>query len=318
MCSGISQETFRPWLKKEAARAARWSGILLLAGLALGTGLSALSPALAARWTVFNYELSAAALEQHPVALVRTFATRLRENEYGWQPLGWEAPFNVSAARRQLKADYPEVAGVVDGLPQVPRAAALKRADPEGHARRMAAYRDRHDRIEAGRFSALHDRDDPFSSPNANVKLGLFVTKVFGLPDAALHTAGRILGSGVAGVLLFATVLTLAAGPLWRSRRPARVTLKLVAWPALSSALIWGAILFLAAAAALLGGLSPDTSAIALLVSLPWLSTFAKALLHLAETLVNQPKKWDGVERRKPRPPAPPPAGMTNPPLGGA
>jgi hypothetical protein len=317
MCRGISEEKFRPWLKKELSRATRRSAVLLIAGIVLSAAIHAFSPSLSARWSVFNYELSSAALDQHPVALVRTFATRLRECEYGWKPLGWQAPFNVSQARRQLKEIYPEVASVIDGVPQVPRAAALKRSDPARYEQRLAAYMERHRSIESGRFSALYDRDDPFSSPNANVKLGLFATKLFGLADACLHTIRSIFASGLAGVLLFATVLALSAGPLWQSRRPARVILKLLVWPTLASALIWGAIFFMAIASAVFGGLTPDTSAIALLTTLPLLATLAKALLHLAETLVNQPKKWDGVERRKPRPPPPPP-GMTTPPLGGA
>lgn len=317
MCSGISEEKFRPWLRKELPRAGKWCGVLLLLGLALSAACHAFSPALSARWSVFNYQLSRVALDQHPVALVRTFASRLRESEYGWKPLGWPAPFNVSVARQHLKEDYPEVVSVIDGVPQVPRAAAIKRSDPARHEQRMAAYMDRHRGIESARFSSLYDRDDPFSSPNANVKLGLFATKLFGLLDAAMHTVGSILAGGFAGVLLFATVLAISAGPLWRSRRPARLVLKLLVWPTLASALIWGAIFFMAIASAVFGGMTPDTSAIALLATLPLLATLAKAPLHLAETLVNQPKKWDGVERRKPRPPAPPP-GTTSPPLGGA
>jgi hypothetical protein len=317
MCSGISEEKFRPWLRKELVQAGKWGGVLVLVGLALSATINVFSPALAARWSVFNYQLSSVALDQHPVALVRTFASRLRESEYGWHPFAWQAPFNVSVARRQLKEDYPEVVSVIDDVPQVPRAAALKRSDPTRHEQRMTAYLERHRGIEAGRFSGLYDRDDPFSSPNANVKLGLFATKLFGLLDAIIHTIGSILAGGFAGILLFASVLALSAGPLWRSRRPARLVLKLLVWPTLASALIWGAILFMAIASAVFGGMTPDTSAIALLATLPLLSTLAKAPLRLAETLVNQPKKWDGVERRKPRPPAPPP-GMTTPPIGGA
>jgi hypothetical protein len=317
MCSGISEERFRPWFRQELARATKWSALLLLVGVAVSAGLSAFSPALSARWSVFNYQLSSAALDQHPVALVRTFAARLRDSEYGWKLFGWEAPFNVTVARKQLKEDYPEVVSVLDGVPQVPRAAALRRSDTARHDQRMAAYLERHQRIESGRFTGLYDRDDPFSSPNANVKLGLFATKLFGLLDASLHTIGSIFAAGWTGVLLFGTVLALSAGPLWRSRRPARVVLKVLAWPTLASALIWGAIFFMAIASAVFGGMTPDTSAIALLATLPLLSALAKAPLRLAETLVNQPKKWDGVERRKPRPPASPP-GLTNPPPGGA
>lgn len=315
--TGISDEKFKPWLRRELLRALKWGSALLVGGLILAGGLTAASSGFSAHWTTFNYQLSSVALDQHPVALVRTFATRLRESEYGWGPLGLRAPFNVSAARRQLKSEFPEVASVVNGVPQVPRALSLKRADPARYEERMSDYMARHKRIESGRFTSLYDRDDLFSPPNANVKLGLFVTKIFGLIDAFIFTISTIVGDGLPGVLLFGTVLALSASPLWRSRRPARTWLKVLAWPTLASALIWGAIFFMAVASAMFGGLTPNTSVVALLATLPLLYTLAKAPLHLAETLVGQPKKWDGIDRRKPRPPETPP-GMTIPPIGGA
>lgn len=315
--TGISDEKFTPWLRCEVIRSLKLGVALFAAGLAGNWALTSLSDDLAARWTTFNYELSSVALDQHPVALVRTFATRLRESEYGWRPMSLRTPFNVTAARQHLKSEFPEVATVVDGVPQVPRALSLKRADPVKYEHRLAGYLARHDQIEAGRFTSLYDRNDLFSPPNANVKLGLFVTKIFGLADALFYTLGTIVRGGLPGVLLFGTVLALSAPPLWRSRRPARTWLKFLAWPTLASALIWGAIFFMAAASAMFGDLTPNTSAVALLATLPLLFTLAKAPLHLAETLVSPPKKWDGIDRRKPRPPETPP-GMTIPPIGGA
>ena len=315
--TGLSEEKFKPWLRRELVRAAKWGAALLVSGLVVAGGLTTVSPGFAAHWTTFNYQLSSVALDQHPVALVRTFATRLRESEYGWGPLSVGAPFNVTAARQQLKRDFPEVASVINGVPQVPRALSLKRTDPAKYEQRLAAYMVLYNRIESGRFTSLYDREDLFSPPNANVKLGLFATKVFSLVDAFFYTVGTIVGGGLPGVLLFGTVLALSASPLWRSRRPARTWLKLLTWPTLASALIWGAIFFMAVASAMFGGLSPNTSAIALLTTLPLLYTLAKTPLHLAETLVSQPKKWDGIDRRKPRPPETPP-GMTIPPMGGA
>lgn len=318
--TGISEEKFGPWLRRELRRSLRLGLILLVAGTGLAWGLTATSPRAATVWTDFNYRLSAAALDEHPVALLRTFATRLRESEYGWRPLSLAAPFNVTAAQEALRRDYPEVTGVFDGVPQVPRAGRLRAANPALHEQRMADYLRHHDRIQSGRFTSLYDRDDLFSAPDANVRLGLFATKLFGLVDALFHTIGTILGSGAAGVFLFGAVLALTAAPLWRSRRPARTWLKLLAWPTLASTLVWAAIIVMAAAAALLGGLTPNTSALALLAALPLLSLLAKLPLHLAETLVNPtpaPRKWDGIERRKPRPPEPKP-GETTPPLGGA
>ena len=323
--TGISEEKFGPWLRRELMRSLKLGLILLLAGGALVWGLTSVSPAFASGWTNFNYRLSAAALDEHPVALVRTFATRLRESEYGWGPLSLTAPFNVTAAQESLRRDYPEVTGVFDGVPQVPRGARLRNANPALYEQRMAAYLQRYQQIQSGRFTSLYDRDDMFSAPNANVKLGLFVTKVFGLPDAFLHTIGTILGGGAPGVILFGTVLALTAMPLWRSRRPARTWLKLIAWPTLASTLVWAAIFIMAVSAALFGGLTPNTSALALFTALPLLSMLAKLPLHLAETLVASPpppRKWDGIDRRGPRgmtPPGPPPKpGETIPPWGGA
>lgn len=320
--TGISEEKFGPWLRRELIRSLKLGLVLLVAGGALVWGLTAVSPAFARGWTNFNYGLSAAALDEHPVALLRTFATRLRESEYGWGPLSLTAPFNVTAAQAALRRDYPEVTGVFDGVPQVPRGARLRSANPALYEQRLADYLQRHAQIQSGRFTNLYDRDDMFSAPNANVKLGLFVTKVFGLPDACGFTAGTILGNGAPGVILFGTVLALTAMPLWRSRRPARTWLKLIAWPTLASTLIWAAIFIMAVSAALFGGLTPNTSALALFVSLPLLSMLAKLPLHLAETLVTPgPRKWDGIDRRKNRmtPPGPPPKpGETIPPWGGA
>ena len=313
--TGISDEKFRPWLRHELGRTLKQGLFLLVAGVIGAWALVAVSPAFSSGWSAFNYQLSSVALDEHPLALARTFAGRQRDSEYGWKPLSLEAPFNVTTARQTLKRDYPEVTGVFDGVPQVPRASALKNADPAKYEARLAAYLERHRQIEAGRFTKLYNRDDLFSAPNANVKLGLYATKLFGLPDALFSTVGTIFTSGSAGVLLFATVLALSAVPLWRSRRPARVWLKFLVWPALASALVWAAILIMAIAAAVFGGLTPNTSALALLATLPLLFVLAKLPLHLGETLVNRTTSapWDGIDRRKPRPPA-----GTVPPLGGA
>ena len=313
--TGISEDKFRPWLRHELGRALRQGLVLLAVGLITTWALVAVSPGFSSGWTSFNYQLSSVALDEHPLALARTFASRLRESEYGWKPLSLSTPFNVTAARQALKQDYPEVTGVFDGVPQVPRARALKNADPAKYEARLAAYLERHHQIASGRFNQLYDRDDLFSAPNANVKLGLFATKLFGLPDGSFHTVGIIFTGGSAGAFLFATVLALAAVPLWRSRRPARTWLKVLVWPVLASALVWAAILIMAIAAAALGGLTPNTSALALLATLPLLFVLGKLPLHLAETLVsrNTSAPWDGVDRRKPRPPV-----GTVPPLGGA
>jgi hypothetical protein len=313
--TGLSDEKFAPWLRRESVRALKFSLILLAVGSLVSWGVTSFSPAAANQWSAFNYQLSKVALDQHPLALARSFASRLHESEYGWKPMSLAAPFNVSVARQQLRRDYPEVASVVEGVPQVPRGVALKNADAARYEQRLAAYLARYRQIESGRFTKLYDRDDMFSAPNANVQLGLFVTKLFGLLDALIYVYVIIFANGAAGVILFITVLALSAAPLWRSRRPARLWLKLLAWPMLASTLVWGAIFFMALAAAFFGELTPDTSALALLAALPFLSTLAKLPLHLAETLATMsPSKWDGIDRRKPRPPA----NSTVPPMGGA
>ena len=239
--TGISNEKFAPWVRRELLRALRNGAILLVAGGALVWGLTTLSPAFSDGWANFNYRLSAVALDQPPVALVRLFANRLRESEYGWHLMSATAPFNVTDARAALKHDFPEVAGVFNGEPLVPRATSLRRADPARFDQRVDAYRRRYETLESGRFTSLYGRDDLCSAPNANVKLGLFVTKIFGLPDAFLYVIGTILTSGAAGIVLFGTVLALTASPLWRSRRPARTWLKVLVWPTLASTLIWAA-----------------------------------------------------------------------------
>lgn len=317
---GISDDKFGVWLRRESWLTLRLSALALIVSLALSQVLLALSPALAAGWDRLNYQLSVVALDQHPVALIRTFGARLQDSEYGWSLLDASAPFNVTEARKKLRSDYPEVASVTNGVPQVPRATKLRSANPAAYDARLAGYLVRYNRIEAGRFTSLYQRDDLFTPPNANVKLGILITKLFGLPDAFLFTLGAILSAGLASVLLFSIVLALSGRALWRSRRPARTPLKLIVWPVLASTLVWGAIIFMAVAAALFGGFTTNTSALALGAALPFLYLLAQMPLQLGESLMLKTPvsvKWDGIERRKPRGPAPKP-GETIPPMGGA
>jgi len=313
--TGLSNDKFVPWLRRESIRALRLSAILLVSGGLLVWIITSQSSAAAGRWSAFNYQLTRVALDQHPLALARSFASRLQDSEYGWKPISLSAPFNVTVARQKLRREFPEIASVVDGKPQVPRSASLRQADPAKYAQRLAAFMERYTQIESGRFTSLYDQDDIFSVPNANAQLGMFATKIFGLVDAFFYMVSTIFASGAAGRVLFLTVLALPAAPLWRSRRPARTGLKFIVWPVLASTLVWGAIFFMAFAAAIFGGLTPDTSALTLLTTLPFLALLAKIPLHFAETLtVKTPGQWDGVDRRQPRPPPP----NTVPPLGGA
>jgi hypothetical protein len=314
------KETFRQWFRRELWLETRVALGHLVVGctvvLALSTWWSGFGP----HWDRFNHQLTYAALEQHPVALIRTFANRLGESEYGWGLFSFSEPMNVTSARERLKQDYREIYGIgPDGNAQFLRTSSLRRADPATQKLRSMGYLTRHQQIESRRFTRLYQPDDPFNPTDSGTKLARLITKVFGLPDAFIHTNLGIITSGVASILLFSTMLALSAVALWRSHRPARWWLKVIVWPTLASALIWLAIAVMSISAAFFGGLTPNTSALALFTALPLLFLAAKLPLRYAESLVlaPAPKKWDGIDRRKPRPPEPKP-GETVPPIGGA
>lgn len=296
---------FRLWLRQEFLRELRVSGVFLVLGLLAVFAADRLSANFAPAWTQFNYQLTNTALEQHPTALLDTFATRLSHTQYGWGFFSLTEPFNVSAARERLRADFPEFIGVdKTGQPIQVRHSALRRADTAQREARAAAYLERHHAIEARRFARLYPDDSPFEVPAASVRLGRLVTKVLGVPDALLHLVRTIVASGVASILLFSGSLALSAVALWTSARPARRWLKVLLCPLLASALAWVVILFMSIAAALFGGLTPNTSALAVFAGAPLLYLAAKIPLRFLEELQLKPKPWDGVERRKaPRPP---------------
>ena len=295
-------ETMGAWLRRESARALKISALLLAGGLALVYALDAARPDFSTLWWRGNYQLTHTAVEQHPLALARNFGTRLGESEYGWGLLSWSAPFNVTAAQAELKLEYPEFIGVRDGAPRALRSSALLRKN------RVAAYLARHEQIEARRFQRIYAPPDPFSPPDANAELGQVVTKILGFPDAAINTVRRIVSGGTTSILLFSTVLAFSAVALWQSHRPARWWLKLLVWPTLASALVWVAIVAMSLGAVIGGAFTPSTSALSLLTALPFLLVCAKLPLRFSESLVLKPApaKWDGVERRKNRPPTPP------------
>lgn len=295
-------ETTGAWLRRESGRALKTSALLLAGGLALVYALDAARPDFSTLWWRANYQLTHTAVEQHPLALARNFGTRLGESEYGWGLLSWSAPFNVTAAQEELKLEYPEFIGVRAGAPLALRSSALLRKN------RASAYFARHQQIESRRFARLYAPPDPFSPPDANAELGQVITKFFGLPDAAINTVRRLVAGGTTSILLFSTVLAFSAVALWQSNRPARWWLKLLVWPTLASALVWVAIVAMSLGAGAAGAFTPNTSVISLLAALPFLFIGAKLPLRFAESLVLQkpPAKWDGVERRKNRAPAPP------------
>ena len=315
------KEPFRAWLRRELWRETKLSLLFLAAGCTLVLSLGTLWGGFEGHWDRLNDQLTYVALEQHPVALVRNFASRLGDSEYGWGLFSVAEPANVTSARAQLKADFPEVYGLdASGAPQFRPTSQLKRLDPAVQKQRAAAYQQRHEHLEARRFSRLYQADDPFNPTDAGTKLARMITKLCGVPDAILFTLRGILETGVTGILLFSTMLALAGVALWQSNRPARRWLKALVWPTLASTLVWLAIAVMSVSAALFGRLTPNTSALAVLTALPFLFLAAKLPLRYAESLVlttPAPRKWDGVERRQPRPPEPKP-GETIPPLGGA
>lgn len=302
-------EKFGAWLKREASRALRLGGVLLVTGLVLVYALDAASPGFSSLWQRANYQLSHTALEQHPQALLGTFATRLGGSEYGWGLLSWSEPFNVTAAAEELQRDYPEIIEVRDGQPVVRQTSAQRRQglpQQERQARRTAAYMARYHEIESHRFARVYQRDI-FSPPDANAELGQIGTKVFGLADATLHTFRHVIGGGLVSILLGSTMLALSAVALGKSHRPTRPWLKVLVWPFLASALVWAAIFVMSLGVLLCGAFTPNTSVIAFGAALPLLFLCAQAPLRLADALLFKPKPWDGVERRKNRPPAPTP-----------
>jgi len=316
------KQSFRAWLRHELWRETRLAALFLAVGCVAVLGLDTMWAGFEARWSSLNYQLTYVALEQHPVALVRIFANRLGDSEYGWGLFSLTEPGNVTRARERLRQDFKEIYGVgPDGAPQFLRTSGLKRTDPAVQQQRAAAYLERYRQIEARRFSRLYQPDDPFNPTDSGTKLARMITKLLGVPDALLYTAGSIIGAGWSGILLFSTVLALAAVALGQAHRPARWWLKLLVWPGLASALIWVAIAVMSVSAAIFSGLTPNTSALAVFTALPYLFLCARLPLRYAESLVlvapPAAKKWDGIERRKPRPAEPKP-GETIPPIGGA
>lgn len=313
---------FRQWLRHELWRGTKVAGVLLAFGCTSVLALDTLWSGFGPYWSRLNYQLTYVALEQHPVALIRTFANRLGSSEYGWGLFSLAEPANVTSARQELRQDFRDIYGVgPDGEPQFARTSLLKQPDPAEKAERAAAYLERYHHLESRRFSGLYQPEDPFNPTDNGTKLARLITKLFGIPDAIFHTIRSIITAGLSGILLFSTVLALAAVALKESRRPARWWLKLLVWPTLASTLVWFAIAMMSLSAAFFGALTPNTSAMALFTALPFLLVAARLPLRYAESLVHvvppAAKKWDGIDRRQPRPPEPKP-GETIPPMGGA
>lgn len=297
---------FRHWLRREFFRELRRSAVLLVIGLGVAFAADKFSADFGPAWTRLNYQLTTVALEQHPAALREAFADRLSQTQYGWKLFSWTEPFNVTAARQRLRAEFPDFAGVdAQGKPLPVRSSSRHQADPAQQQARADAYRERYTAIESHRFARLYPEDSPFEVPGATVRLGRLVTKILGAPDAALHLFRRTHEAGSVSFLLFCLTFAVAAAALWTSHRPARHWLKLLLCPFLASTLAWGVILFMSIGAALFGSFTANTSALAVFAGIPLLYFAAKIPLRLLEELQLKPKPWDGVDRRRaPRAPA--------------
>lgn len=284
-------EALRPRFVRELQHAARLAALLLLGTLGLVLGLRATWPDFGGHWHRLNDRLARAALHQHPLALIGTFSDRLHDSEYGWRLLSWSAPFNVTAARSALREEYPEIIGVNEGQPVIPRAATLKRMDPGRFHSRETAFLTRYLQIETYRFTWLYGEEDTFGVPDHTVALGQLATKTFGVPDALLFTLLGIIAAGPVSILLSSTVLAIAGLALWQSPRPSRWWLKLLLWLPLASGLVWVAVLTMAIAAALFGRLTPNTPALAAVAVLPLQFLAARLALRLAShVLRNVPR----------------------------
>lgn len=306
--SGLA--AFRIWLRRELVRELKLGAVFLAAGLVVVFAAGRLGSGFDARWTRLNYQLTYVALDQHPTALLETFADRLAETEYGWGFFSLAEPFNVTAARDRLHADFPEFVGVgADGKPISVRSSARRRADPAAQQARADEFLARHSQLESRRFAHLYRDASAFDAPSPTDRLARYFTKLIGLPDAFLHLVRTIVASGVTSILLFSGTLAITAVALWNSARPSRLWFKCVILPFLASTLGWWTIGLMSVSAALFGRFTANTSALAVLAGAPLLYLVAKAPLRLLEELQHKPKPWDGVERRRaPRAPAPPSA----------
>lgn len=296
---------FRSWLRQELFRELRLSAVFLAIALAGVWIASSLSSGFSAAWTRLNHQITYCALEQHPHAIFDTFVRRLETSEYGWGFFSWTEPFNVTAAREHLRADFPEFVGLgPDGKPQVMRRSSHRRTDAAAQEARAAEYLARHQAIESRRFHRLYQPETPFEVTSASTRLARLSTKILGVPDATFHIVRTIVTSGMASILLASGTLAIAAVALWSSARPARHWLKLALWPFLAGTLGWVCIGLMSVAAALFGAFTPNTSVIAVAAGAPLIYLAAKLPLRFFEELQLKPKPWDGVERRRnPRPP---------------
>lgn len=313
-----NEEGLRPWLRREAKREAKHALLFLAVAFTIVFVLHLFWAGFGAHWARLNERLARTAVHQNPLALLDTFSSRLHDSEYGWRLLSWSAPFNVTVAREELRTEYPEIIGVRDGQTVVPREESLRRLDLQRFHSRQADFLQRYLKIEQYRFTWLYGEEDNVDVPDQSAALGQLATKVIGLPDAVLFTFHGIIAAGPVSILVFSTLLALAGLALWEAPRPGRRWLKVLALPLLASTLVWLAVLPMALVAAILGRLTPNTSALVFVAILPLLLLVARLLLRVvARLLRNVPagasptaviEAIAPVAAAKPAPVAPPPA----------
>lgn len=292
---------FRAWFWQGLKRALRQGTILLAAGFAVVFVADRFSESFSDRWLRLNFQLAKVALEQHPAALRESVAERLSQTQYGWGLFSWSAPFNVTAARAQLREEFPDFAGLdKDGKP-IPMRSSVRHGDAAQQQARAEIYRYRYTHIESHRFARLYPEDSPFEMASTTVRLGRLVTKLIGAPDATINLFRRTRESGRVSFALFCLTFAIAGFALRNSQRPARRWLKVLLCPFYASALAWVVILLLSISAALFGAFTPNTSALAVLAGVPLIYFVARIPLRMLEELQFKPKAWDGVERRRGR-----------------
>ncbi len=160
----------------------------------------------------FNERVQQAVANFNPFSVHSGFSQRLSDSEYGWRPLSWAAPFNITAARwaaeqalrkelglpRGAFVPSPEVS---DALEEVLRSGPRPREqDPQREQRRLQREEYRRRSLEIRR--RLDSARFPWFVPT-------IATKIVGMPDAYMNMVRVMLSQGAAGWLVGGVVLVV-------------------------------------------------------------------------------------------------------------
>src|SRR4051812_41801121 len=141
----------------------------------------------------FGQGLKTGSTQLQPLGLARIFFARLAESEYGWAPLAWRTPFNLTAARQRLRLAFPHLAYLPRSDEPLPPSRLL---NDSAAARATQAEYDRWQqadaRLEHLRFPLVKNPADRISRQReldhaALRSLATLASKFVGLADAALH-----------------------------------------------------------------------------------------------------------------------------------